>query len=652
MPRRLRIDDIYRIATPQEPTLAPDGSAVVYALRQADREADRDSLTLWRVGTDGTPARRLTAGPADSAPAYSPDGRQIAFLRATGDGPAQVWLLPAAGGEAEQLTTLRLGAAPPVWSPDGSRIAFSAPVDPMASTDDATPNARPLIADRLDYLADGAGFTGAVRAHLHVVDVSDRSCVQITEGFRQAGHPAWSPDGERLAFVGEVDRDSDVTYRSAAFVVAADRPGAEPTLVGAATGHATTVGFTPDGEHLVVIGALDTAPGHSALLRVPLDGGDIVDLAAPLDRNVMPGAPGYPGALPTPTRDGKSLLFCVREGGASQLYTVAVDGTTPPRRLVGELETTIAGLAVASQDDTAAAVLVTPESYGEIVTLDVEWAVEVRTSHGADLAGDVELYVPQPREFTAPDGLTIHGWLLSDAGRDGPGPLLLDVHGGPHNAWTGTADAVHLYHQVLVAAGWTVLMINPRGSDGYGADFYTAAVGAWGESDAADFTSAIDALVADGTADPERLAITGYSYGGYMTCYLTSRDDRFAAAVAGGVVTDLMSDSGTSDVGLYLAVEYGGLPWTDAERLTAQSPMSQVDRVTTPTLLLHGLADVRCPIGQAQQWFAALRARRVPTRMVVYPEASHLFILDGRPSHRVDYNERVVDWVQQHAGGR
>jgi len=654
MPRRLRIDDLYRIAMPQEPTAAPDGSAVVYALRQADRESDRDVVTLWRVGTDGTAAHRLTAGPADSGPVYSPDGTRIAFLRATDGSAPQLWLLPAAGGEAEQLTTLPLGAGAPVWSPDGARIAFSAAVDPSAADrSDEERAAAPLVADRLDYLADGAGFTGALRAHLHVVDLADRKCVQLTDGFRQAGSPAWSPDGSQLAFVGEVDLDSDRTFRSAAFVVSADQAGSDPVLVGPATGMAGTVSFTPDGEQLLVVGTIDTAPGLLGLLHVPLDGGEPVDLAAPLDRNVMPGAPGYPGALPTPTRDGKSVLFCARDGGVSHLYSVAADGSTSPRRLVGEPGLSIAGLAVASQSDLVAVVRVTPTSFGEIVSVGFDGSTDVLTSHGADLADEIELYEPEPRRFTAPDGRVVHGWVLADSDRDQPGPLLLDIHGGPHNAWSGTADPVHLYHQVLVEAGWTVLTINPRGSDGYGADFYTAVVGAWGESDAADFTSAVDALVADGTADPDRLAVTGYSYGGYMTCFLTSRDDRFAAAVAGGPVTDLASAAGTSDLGHYMGVaEFGALPWTDPERLLAQSPMSRVDQVQTPTLVLHGLADVRCPIGQAQQWFAALRARGVPARLVAYPDASHLFILGGRPSHRVDYNERLVDWVQRYAAGR
>jgi dienelactone hydrolase len=181
--------------------------------------------------------------------------------------------------------------------------------------------------------------------------------------------------------------------------------------------------------------------------------------------------------------------------------------------------------------------------------------------------------------------------------------------------------------------------------------FFNAALGGWGRADAKDFPEPIDALVAEGLADPRRLSVAGYSYGGFMTCYLTSHDDRFAAAVAGGLISDLVSMAGTSDAGHHLSdLEIGGPPFADPDAYAAMSPLTQVTQVRTPTLIVHGTADVRCPIGQAEQWHTALRERGVPTRMVLYPDASHLFILDGKPSHRIDFNQRVVDWIGQYAG--
>ncbi|WP_433219725.1 serine hydrolase [Dactylosporangium sp. CS-047395] len=639
MTGRIEIDDLYRIALVEQPALSPDGAQVVYVLRTADREADRDVRSLWRVAASGGEPHRLTRGPADSTPVWSPDGTWLAFLRSV-DGPAQVWLLPAGGGEAEPLTALPLGAGTPVWSPDGSAIAFAAPTDPAGGERSA-----PVATDRLGYKADGVGLIGTVRRHLHVLDLDSREVRAVTDGDWHASDPAWSPDGTMLAFASARDPDADLTMRSAAYVVEARADAPEPRPVGAADGQAGPVTWTPDGRALLVVGRRDTATGHAGLLRVPLDGGDPLDLAAPLDRNVMPGGPGYPGALPAVS--GGEVYFCVRDRGCSHLYATALDGGAP-RRVLGGPGDVVQGMSAAA--GTAAVALATPSSYGEIVRVDLRTGERtVLTAHGASL-GDAELFTPEEREFTVSDGTVVHGWLIRDPARTGPRPLLLDIHGGPHNAWHPAADPAHLYHQELAARGWTVLLLNPRASDGYGEAFFTAALGGWGEADARDLLEPIDQLVAAGKADPDRLAIAGYSYGGFMTCYLTSRDDRFSTAVAGGVVADLTSEAGTADLGHHLsAAELGGTPWADRARFAELSPLAAVEHVRTPTLVLHGADDERCPAGQAEQWFTALRERGVPSRLVLYPGASHLFILNGRPSHRADYNRRVVAWVERKA---
>jgi dipeptidyl aminopeptidase/acylaminoacyl peptidase/CubicO group peptidase (beta-lactamase class C family) len=645
--RRQRIDDLTTFAVPEQPALSPDGERIVYVLRTVDAEADRTVRSLWTVGARTGEPRRLTRGRSDSAPAWSPDGTRVAFLRAE-DGPAQVWLLPADGGEAEQVTFLPLGAGAPVWSPDGTRIAFGTAVD-LHAADGEDDEARakragaPIVADRLDYQADGAGLLRTMRKHLHVLDVATGKTGQVTDGDWHAGDPAWSPDSTRLAFSASTAPDADLVFKAPVHVLDLADGTAEP--VGLLDGFGGPVTWTADAEALLVVGTPGSPTGHAGLLRVPLDGTAPVDLAGPLDRNVMPGGPGYPGALPQLVDNGRRVLFCVRDRGCTHLYSVPVDGgdavpvLTGAGRVVGGMSTV---------DGIVAVVLATTESFGEIVTVDLETGAEsVRTSHGT--LTEVELFPRVEREFTISDGTTVQGWLIGDTTTEGP--LLLDIHGGPHNAWNGAADEAHLYHQELAALGWTVLLLNPRASDGYGEQFYQAALGAWGEADAKDFLEPLDQLVAEGVADPKRLAVAGYSYGGYLTCYLTSRDDRFAAAVAGGVVSDLTSFAGTADVGHFLAeLEFGVLPWSDPDRYEELSPFARVDRVRTPTLIVQGAADVRCPIGQAQQWHAALREQGVPTRLVLYPESTHLFILEGPPSHRIDFNQRIVDWVERHAG--
>ncbi len=638
MTRRMRIDDLTDLAVPSQPALSPDGDRVVYVVRTLDAAEDRNVDQLWTVPTSGGSPRQLTSGKADSSPAWSPDGTQIAFLR-----EGQVHVLQADGGEPEKVTDLPLGAGAPSWSPDGARLAFSAPVNPKTDG--------PIVADNLDYQADGSGMHGAARSQVHVLDLESRDCRQLTDGAEHAGDPAWSPDGTTVAFTRRVGQDGDLRFRTAVHLLDVDDAKARPRVVAFADGVAGTVTYAGDGEKLLVVGWPGDPVGHARLFSVPLDGGEPTDLAGDLDRNVMAGAPAYPGGLPQEAADGR-ILFCLRERGCTHLWSVRQDGTDAHAVLDGAGRI-VAGLSVVG--DRAAVVLGTATSYGEIAVVDLNTGDEtVLTEHGAALS-DVELFERVERTFTISDGTEVEAWLVRDPERDGPLPLLLDVHGGPHNAWNAGADEMHLYHQELAARGWAVLMVNPRGSDGYGEAFYDAVHGAWGVADANDFLEPIDQLVAEGLADPERLAVAGYSYGGYMTCYLTAHDSRFAAAVAGGVVSDLVSMGGTCDDGHFLsAYELGGTPWQEPELYAAMSPLTKVAQVRTPTLVVHGAADMRCPVGQAQQWHTALRELGVPTRLVLYPEASHAFILLGTPSQRLDFNHRVVDWLEQHAvrGGR
>ncbi|MFC5829820.1 S9 family peptidase [Nonomuraea insulae] len=613
---RLTLDDLYRFAVPSDPAMRPDGGAVAYTLTTADRDADENRTAIWLVTPDAEP-RRLATG---SAPRWSPDGRTLAFLRPV-DGRPQLHLLPMDGGEPSPLTEAALGAGPARWSPDGTRVAYAGPVGPGGEAPD--PNA-PVVAETLEYKADGAGLLRGITTHLFAVDVASGETTQLTEGDFHAGEPSWSPDGTRLAFAASMAPDRDLEVGGAVYTVAAGGGAPErltdPELICA--------GVWWLGERMIVAGQKGEPVGHVRLFT--LDSSGAAEVETGLDRNVMIGGPGYPGAAPALL--GDDLLFCARDRGCSHLYQAPADKLVPE-------DVSVAGASVAA--GKVAYVAATPYSAGEVYLLEDGKAVQLTHHTPADL----DLYVPARRTFTAPDGTVVEGFVLREENAQAPGPLLLDIHGGPHNAWAPVLDNVHLYHQTLAARGWTVLTLNPRASDGYGEDFFTAAVGAWGLADTQDFQAALDDLVAEGVADPERLAVTGYSYGGYMTCWLTGATDRFKAAIAGGVVSDLTSMAGTSDLG-YLLKEY-----ECPGDLIAQSPITRIGEVTAPTLLLHGESDDRCPIGQSEQWFAALRERRVPVRLVRYPGAGHLFILNGRPSHRYDYNERIIAWLEQWVSG-
>ncbi|HET8588273.1 MAG TPA: hypothetical protein VFM01_01465, partial [Nakamurella sp.] len=281
--RRYRIEDLASLAVPEQPALSSDGSRILYVLRTVDAGADKYLRAIWTVGTrDGAP-RQLTRGTADSSPVWSPDGQSVAFLRAQ-DGPAQLWLLPAGGGEPEQLTHLPLGAGTPLWSPDGSRIAFAAPVDlaapaPDGDQDQEDAAARqkragaPIVVDRLDYQADGAGLLRKARKHLHVLDLDTRRCRQLTDGDWHASDPAWSPDGTRLAFGAAMADDADLVMRAPAYLLDVTDTWSAPREVALGDGVVGAVDWTADGSALLIAGTTDGPLGHTRLLRVPLDGG-------------------------------------------------------------------------------------------------------------------------------------------------------------------------------------------------------------------------------------------------------------------------------------------------------------------------------------------------------------------------------------------
>ncbi len=639
--RRLRAEDMYALRVPSDARLAPDGGSVAYVERSVDRDRDGYRSTIWVVPTVGGPPTRVTDGDADSHPRWSPDARRLAFLRREA-GISQIWLASADGGSARQLTDLPIGGGDPVWSPDGRRIAFAATERPLGN------GADPFVVARLDYRSDGTGLRPTTGTHLVVVDVSSGTTARIVDGaaFRAAPGwtrptaPVWSPDGTHLAHTWSAAAgDLDVVPRLAVHVVSAD--GGVPRRITPAESFLVVADWSPDGTELLLTGQERFEMGHVRLFTVPADGGPLRQLAPGLDRSIEPPDPGYSGS-PCFVPGGDRVVFGVSDEGSVHVHAVSTAGGDPVLVVGGELR--IDGFTLA--DNLIAMIVKDRGTAGEVETCRLDGSDRRRlTDLFVESLPDISLVDPQERRFQAADGTSIHGWILRGAA-DAPTPLLLSIHGGPHMAWSAAFNDFYPHHQTLAALGWTVLLVNPRGSDGYGEAFYRG--GAWGVKDESDLLSAVDALIDEGIVDPDRVAVTGYSYGGYMTCLLTARHDRFRAAVTGGAITDLPSAMWSSDLGWLRVFEQESDPWSDPERWRERSPITDAMHVRAPTLVLHGLADDRCPINQGEAWFFALQAAGTPVELVVYPGTSHDF--SNRPSHHVDYCRRLEAWVERHGG--
>ena len=613
MARVPNLDDLAKLRSIGDVHVAPGGERIAYVVTAPDPPTS----TIW---IDDRPVAE------GNAPRWLPDG-SLAFVRDN-----DIRVLPAGTGESTVRVSVETGVLEHAWSADGTRVAYTT----MADTRDP---ADPIVVSELLHKLDGMGRIAGRGIDVFVHDGDDEPR-RLTEAHALISGIAWRDDDILFAAAMHDTRDLDGAsdlHRVPAAGGAVEQLSAWPGIAGAPV---------VDDDRILFVGLSEATPMLlHRVFAVERGDGKPVDVFPDLDRNVMTGDVGYPGAPLQP--DGRGgLVFCIRDHGLARLVR-AVDGT---------MHTLVDGVVTSASVDrrsgVVATVVTTATHPEELVVTNLDGAKPRRiTSLHDDLVSEWDLGTLEERWFTAADDTRLQGWLRVGGG-NGPHPLLVDIHGGPHNAWSPVFDSVHLNHHVLAERGWAVLTLNPRASDGYGQAFWAGTRGEWGVADEDDFHTAIDTLVAEGIADPDRLAVSGYSYGGYMAAWLVGRTDRFAAAVAGGPVTDAHAMHGTSDIAaLSLWREWNGRPWDAPDAYRDRSPITFVDNVNTPTLLLHGELDARCPVGESERFFAALRARGVPSQLVLYPGASHPYPISGSLAHRRDHQQRVIDWLVTHVEG-
>ena len=640
----MRPNDLELLRTPGVPTVSPDGRMAVVAVTRLDLDADEYRSQLWAVPTDGSaPARPITSGERDTAPAFSPDGRWLAYLGAEHGGKPQLHLLPTAGGIARRLTDHRLGAGTPVWSPDSRRLAYTARVPEQGrygTVEEVGPGAEPpRLITTLKYRLDDVGFLADRRSQVFVLDLpadfEDDTAplpepLQVTSGDADCEDVTWAPDGAELAFVSARHERADRDLVRDVYVVRTD--GSFLRRVTDSRGDCAVPAYAPDGRTLVVTAVpdlgpdgLDFAARQAVPCRVDLAGGPLRPL---LDPDLHHRGDETPATV---LADG-AVLVGVQRRGSVELLRVPLDGGEPETLVDGPF--TVRGVAAAG--GVVVASVAHDRSAGELIAI-TPGRRRLLTAFGRPLGETGRVHRMQERTAAAPDGYPVHGWVTTPPG-PGPHPVLLTVHGGPFSqyGWTLFDET-----QVYVSAGYAVVQCNPRGSSGYGSAHGRAIQGAWGELDAADVLAFLDAALEDPTLDAARVGIMGGSYGGYLTTLLLGRTTRFAAAISERAFTDPVSFVGSSDIGWFFPDVYLG---TDPERIAAQSALASAGAITTPTLVIHSEEDWRCPVEQGARLFVELKRRGVPTELLLFPGEGHELSRSGRPRHRRARFEHILRW--------
>ncbi len=629
------------------PAISPDGASVAYVASQVSRETMSSESQIRAAAFDGSGDRRLTAGPRDSAPVWSPDGAQLAFLRAAdAEAPRQIWLLPLGGGEARRLTDLPDQVESCTWLPDGSGLIAVVDVDPERRIeDDDAPRTRVLR--NIYYRGDTLGYRVDAYHHLFRIDAESGAAEQLTQGAYNHAHPVVSPDGRWIAFASDrsPQRQQRRPFGSELCLMPADGGEIERLTPGVLS--AGRPAWSPDGQSLAAALTSVDERHQAYLYRIDRRSGRRTRLT---DGDLTPQSGFFPLAAPPPIRWTEAgISFAADACGRSGVWRVSADGAGEAEAIRAEPEL-INGIDISADGERIAAIAARPDQPGELAAQSAAAGAERSLPLSSVSADYLAAHQPGAAEwFTiVRGGLPIPCGLIFPPGFDPARqyPLVLEIHGGPHGFF---AEGFNTLHQIIAGAGYLVLFVNPRGSSTFGPEFTRAVVEDWGGEDSLDLLAALDAVCERPYVDAERLGVHGYSYGGYMTSWLIGQTNRFRAAVVGAPVINLESMYGTSDIGpSWGRFQWRGRPADARQWYRERSPISYVEQVETPVLLMHGEADYRCPISQSEEYFAALRDRGKHAKFVRFPDCSHLMLRTAHPKLQQEYYDRLVGWMDRH----
>ncbi|HET7232436.1 MAG TPA: S9 family peptidase [Longimicrobium sp.] len=635
-----------------DPQISPDGTRIVYTRRWVNRQEDRWESALWIMNADGSRNRFLTRG---SGAVWSPDGTRVAYLADGEPRGTQVWVRYVdAEGAGTQVTRVDRTPANVKWSPDGTMLGFTAVVGSAMPWSIAMPSppegarwtAAPRVVERLHYRQDRAGFNEPGWTHLFIVPADGGTPRQLTQGEWNVGARfdylaegvgwSWSPDGRTIVVDGLNAPDADLRYRDSELYAVDVATGATRTLT-SAPGTWSGPAISPDGRWIAFTGFARTPHTYQAeeLWVMPMAGGAPRKISGSLDRDAstLRWAP-----------DGSGVYFTADDQGSRNLLFAPVGGGAVRRVTSGAHFVTLA--SVARSGRVAAGLRSDPHHPADVVRIDARSGAVTQLTHlNDDLLRRVRLGAVEEVWYTSPDGARVQGWIVKPPSFDASRkyPLILEIHGGPHSMYNVGFNPMF---QNFAANGYVVLYTNPRGSTGYGSAFGNAIDRAYPGVDYTDLMAGVDAVLSRGYVDPRRMYVGGCSGGGVLTSWIIGHTDRFAAAAVRCPVINWMSFHGETDLPLFTANFFEKPFWEDPAPWLRQSPIMYVGNVKTPTLLMTGDLDLRTPMPQTEEYFAALKARGVPTALLRFAGEYHG--TGSKPSNWMRTQLYMMSWYERY----
>ncbi len=664
--RPLAADDVVRFETIDDAQISPDGGSVAFVLKRSILDENRYASNIHLAATDaaaGSTPRQITMGAnRDTAPRWSPDGGQIAFVSDRGGMP-QLYLLDFLGGEARQVTSLSRGVGNPVWSPDGTRIAVLSS-EGNGIDDETRSRAKGFIRHvrRIQYRFNELDYIDDRFNHIWIIDVASGDAHRLTWGEQSVRSIAWSPDGATIAFTANRISEASADFRSQLYVISTTPTGEQgrkssdgAVMVSGSSEIAGGPAWSPDGASIAFIGRRSGAPAganNEIYLTCP-EGGELTNLTEGFDRSPATGSfsDTWGPRDHTPLiwlPDGSGVLFTASDRGRVGIYCADAQGSGVSLAVGGDR--TIGYMSIAADGKQLAFAASTFTNPCDVYTSRTDGSGERRlTKVNDELLSQVQVQEPEHLVFESFDGgFEVDAWLLRPANYDPEQqyPLVQIIHGGPHSIFGHT---FFFDMQQWAGNNWNVLFMNPRASQGYGEAFATTCLGDWGGADWREQEMALDLAIERGGVDPDRLAVTGLSYGGFMTNWIIGHTDRYHVAVSENGISNLVSFFTTSDIGwCWLEAEMERTFWDNLDWYMEKSPISYVPAMKTPLLLLQAESDYRCPIEQGEQLYTALLARGVPCEMVRFPGENHVQLSNGKPETRLTRRQVTLDWFKRY----